>query len=436
MKGIWRPIWIISVVFGLGFLTWGTKLEAAEKIKIGVFGPMSFLQGEHAWYGASIAAEEINQEGGVQLGKEKRPIELIKVETNELVSIPDATLAIERAITVDKVDFLVGGYRSEAAIAMQEIAANYRKIFVVPPCGHPEVVKRIKTDYEKYKYVFRVGGSSVNGIKLTWPHLKHVGDTIKKELGIEKPKVAILAVKVMWPTPFITLVKKLSPSEGMEIVGEWRPSPKATDLTAELTGIKAAGAHIIFTCLGGPVNVVYGRQWGELEIPAASVGYAVETSGLSYWKNTGGKANYEATGGLFARVESTPRAVPFYDKFVKISKGDSPTQSAATYDGVWVIKEAVEKAGTLDSDHVVAEMEKTDFLGSAARIVFTGKDAGEPHDVKFGPGLTTGFGLQWQDGELVCFWPPVDGSYHGIVYKGTRPYKLPPRVTQYWKGKK
>ncbi len=436
MKRIFMSVLIIGAIVGLGLLPWGTKLEAKEKIKIGVFGPMAFLQGEHIWYGASIAAEEINEEGGVQLGKKKLPIELIKIETNELVSIPDATLAIERAITVDKVDFLVGGYRSEAAIAMQEIAAKYKKLFVVPPCGHPEVVKRVRTNYEKYKYVFRVGGSSANGIKLTWPHLKHVGKTIREELGIEKPKIAILAVKVMWPTPFMNLVKKLSPTEGMEVIGEWRPSPKATDLTAELTGIKAAGAHIIFTCLGGPVNVVYGRQWGELAIPAASIGYAVETSGLSYWQNTGGKANYEATGGLFARVEATPRAIPFYDKFVKVSGGDSPTQTAATYDGVWVIKEAIEKAGTLDSDAMVVAMEKTDFLGSAGRIVFTDKNADEPHDVKFGPGFTTGFGVQWQEGKLACFWPPVDGSYHGIVYEGAKPYQLPPRVIEYWKGKK
>ena len=159
---------ILTVCLVVGFMAFAfpSQSRAAESIKIGVFGPMAFLQGKHAWYGASMAAEEVNKAGGVLVGKDKRPVELIKVETNELVSLPDAILSIERAINVDKVDFLVGGYRSEAAIAMQEVAVNHKKIIIFSPCGHPDVVKRVKTNYKKYKYIFRVGGSSVNGIKL------------------------------------------------------------------------------------------------------------------------------------------------------------------------------------------------------------------------------------------------------------------------------
>ena len=91
----------------------------AEPIKFGIVGPMAFIQGEDAWNGASLAAEEINAAGGVQVGAVKRPIQLVKVDTNEILNVADASNALERAITRDKIDFAVGGFRSEAALAMQ-----------------------------------------------------------------------------------------------------------------------------------------------------------------------------------------------------------------------------------------------------------------------------------------------------------------------------
>lgn len=435
MKKLLTNSLIVSLI-GLLIAICGPKPVAGESVKIGVLGPMGHMPGEHCWYGAVIAAEEINKAGGILVGKVKRPIELIKIDTNELAAIPDAILAVERAITVNKVDFLVGGYSSEAIIAMEDTVVRNKKIWLVSPGGHPEVVKRVRTDYERYKYIFRaIAGTPTGVVKICVPLLEMVGNSVRRELGAKRPKIAILAVKVMWPDGFIKEAKEYAISTGMDIVGEWRPSHLSTDLTAEFTAIKAAGAHIIFSCMGGPVNIVYGKQWGELKIPAASVGWSVEASDLGYWKATKGEANDELTASIFAPVQVTPRAVPFYDKFVKLAGGRSPTQSACTYDGVWVMKEAIERAGTLDSDVVVAKLEKTDFLGAQGRMVYSGLDSVEPHSVVYGPEYFHGFGVQWQDGELVCVWPPADGSYHGKIYQGIKKYRLPQRVVEYWKGK-
>ncbi len=73
---------------------------------------------------AVMAAEEINAKGGVQVGDKKLPIELVKVDSNEFVSLPDATNAAELAISRHKVNFLVGGFRTEAVLVMQDIAMD------------------------------------------------------------------------------------------------------------------------------------------------------------------------------------------------------------------------------------------------------------------------------------------------------------------------
>ena len=59
-------VWGIAVAFFLvttmSFSAWGAK-----KIKIGVIGPMKYVQGKSNWNGALMAAEEINAKGGVQV---------------------------------------------------------------------------------------------------------------------------------------------------------------------------------------------------------------------------------------------------------------------------------------------------------------------------------------------------------------------------------
>ena len=125
--------------------------HAQGTIKIAILGPMAFVQGENHWAGAEMARDEINKAGGIDVGGKRRQIELIRGDTNEIQSIPDATNAIERVITREKADFLIGGFRSEAVLAMQEVAADYKKIFLGAGSAHPQLGVRVEQSYERYK---------------------------------------------------------------------------------------------------------------------------------------------------------------------------------------------------------------------------------------------------------------------------------------------
>ncbi len=398
-------------------------------VKIGVVGPMTFIQGEHHWYGAQLAAEEINAAGGVMVGNEAYQIKLVKVDSNEIISVTDAANAIERTITVDKVDFIVGGFRTEAVTPMQEIAMDYGRIFLCCGSSTKELCDKVGDDYDRYKYWFRV--TPINSTylgKVDFMLLGMVAEELKAECGIEVPKVAILAEKLEWAEDIVAAAQVLLPvMYGMEVVGTWRPSDTATEVTAELTAIEAAGAHIIFTTFSGPVGIPYARQWGEMQIPAASVGINVEAQKEGFWDATGGYGEYETTMNTYAPgVKITDQTIDFGERFVE-DVGEFPTYCAGTYEALYVLKDAIEAAGTLDSDAVIVELEKTDYTGTAGRIVFD-----ENHDVVWGPGYVTGLGVQWQDGEMECVWPPADGSWEGVVYEGAVTYELPPWVIEAW----
>jgi branched-chain amino acid transport system substrate-binding protein len=420
-----KRIFILAMVFLFGMASF--TIAFGQEIKIGVAGPMAFVQGQHHWYGAEFATEEVNAKGGVLVGNKKLPIKLVKIDTNEILNVPDAASAIERAITRDKVDFLMGGFRTEAVFAMQDVAMDYKKIFIGCGAAHPELCTRVAKDYNKYKYWFRLTPiNSLFLLKVDLLLVETVANTIRKELGIATPKVAILAEKAVWADPIVGLGKTNLPKMGMEVVGEWRPSNTATDVTAELSAINASGAQMIFTTLSGPVGIPYAKQWGELKIPAASVGINVESQKKGFMEATGGMGNYEMTQNTLARIEITPATIPFYDKFTA-RVGEFPTYNAGTYDAVLILAAAIERAKTLDSDKVVTELEKNDTLGAPGRQVFT-----KEHDITWGPGYVTATGTQWQDQKLMCVWP-VD--WQGLTYKGAVKYKIPPWVVEKWKKK-
>ncbi len=69
-----------------------------------------------------MAAEEINAKGGIQVGNKKMKIQLIKADSNEVLDPTAAANAMERLMTKDKVDFVLGGFRTEAVLPMQDIA--------------------------------------------------------------------------------------------------------------------------------------------------------------------------------------------------------------------------------------------------------------------------------------------------------------------------
>ncbi len=404
-------------------------------IKIGVIGPMTFIQGEQHWCGAKMAADEINEAGGIVVGNVTMPIELVQFDSNEMLSVPDAAAAMEKAVIVDKVDFLVGGFRTEAVLPMQDIAMDHHKIFLGCGAAHPDLCVRVAEDYDRYKYWFRVVPLNSDYLGLVnFMNLEMVIKAIKDQTGIENVKVVLLMEKTVAVEVVVEAAHDLVPLMGVELVGEWRPSATATDVTAELSAIKDSGAHIILTFFSGPAGIVYAKQWCELEIPAASVGINAEAQKIGFWDATGGKGNYETTLNMYARVEQTEKSIPFWDKFIA-ETGEFPTYNAGTYEALFILKDAIERAGTLDPDAIVIELENTDYYGTPGRMVFMTTDSITPHDIKWGPGYVTAIGTQWQDGELLCVWPPVDGSWNDITYEGTVAYKLPPWVIDYWKAK-
>jgi branched-chain amino acid transport system substrate-binding protein len=171
--------------------------------------------------------------------------------------------------------------------------------------------------------------------------------------------------------------------------------------------------------LTGSSGTTFARQWGELQIPCAPIGLNNHAQSTAIVEGTSTKMNYLATGALVSYAGITDRTAPFFEKFIEQYK-EYPGYGSTSYDAVWIYKEAVEKAGTLDSDKVVTWLEMTDFAGASNRILFGGSNTPFPHDLL--SSQTKGYAImpmvQWLNGEQVCTWPSD--------LKGSQKYQIPP----------
>ena len=441
---------ITLIVFSLCLISPISGAQAADNIiKIGVIGPMKFIAGEQPWKGAQMAAEAINAAGGVKVKGVPHKIELVQADDNCLASVADASNAMERLITVNKVNFVTGGFRTEAVTAQQEIAANYKTIFMGNGGGlTPSLAERVATNYDRYKYYFMgwIPSDIFGVIMLTGAEgpLR----AIQSQLGIKQPKVALLLDKAAWTEPILKKAEEVFPKMGAEIVGVWRPGFSASSVVAEMSAIKTAGAHLIFAVNAGPAGNPTSVSWGELKVPAAMVGCNLEAMMPRHWESTKGLCEYSETTTIWARAKITEKTIPFFDAYLK-RYGEDPNYFAGVgHDNIYIFKEAIENAGTIESDAVVAALEKTNYIGTTGRIEYTPRGSRLPHTVIWGPKHVPYLCSQWRNGKIMAVWPDgnevgpalqaigAPSGWKGVKYEGTVKYELPPWMVEYWKSKK
>jgi branched-chain amino acid transport system substrate-binding protein len=279
----------------------------------------------------------------------------------------------------------------------------------------------VVADYDTYKYIFR--GTPINDYFLlnnTMIMLGMVGEGIKGALtaqgaAVTTPRVAIFAEELSWADPIVAGVTQLVAGLGYQLVYTARVPDDAssTVVATHLSAIEAAQTHIIFTIISGPVGLTYGMQMGVLQVPAMSVGINVEAQDPAYWVNTDGGASHQITLTTYTpNIRPTAKTGPFIDKFLALSGGMFPAYTAASYDIVFTLKEAIEAVG-LGTDELIAYLENP----ANARVGTAGITAVYPdglpapflrHDVMYGPTWVTGIGGQWLDGEIVGVWPKAE----------------------------
>jgi branched-chain amino acid transport system substrate-binding protein len=383
-------------------------VQAAKPIVLGLPLSTAFLYGWAAERGFKLAVEEINAKGGVNVGGQKRPFAVEVIDTRDLepgVPVSEALLAVEKLILDKKADFILGGpVRSEAALAAMSLLSKYKKVSIVTtgvltPAYHAQVAK----NYDKFKYSFRIHGEAKN---LVGEMFANFGE-LKKKHGFNN--LFIIAQDVSHARGAAKVMEKVAKKVGWNVTGVEIYPTGATDFSMGLLKARRTKSEIINIWMDMPESAILLKQWYEMKLPALPFGStlaAAEQPG--FWKATDGKGEYtlcNVVNAGNAPSEATPWTMKFYNAYAK-RWGVAPEGlgTSSSYMAVYVLRDAIERAGSLNSDKVVTELEKTDIMGVYGRLRFDPKSHQviPAKDPKEG---AVGSILQWQNGKRVVVYP-------------------------------
>ncbi len=399
-----------AVLLSFGFMNCGKKKDSGNPIVIGLPTSLGLLEGSESYNAVMLAVDEINKAGGVTVGGVKRPFKIEKIDIRDGlpgVRVPEALLGIEKIILEKKpVSLIVGPFRSEALMASMDIIAKHKIPMLGTIAMTPGSEAKIKKDPQKYKYIFRVSLNVIYWAKL----LGGTMQTLKKEFGVNK--VFLMNQDVAWARGTANAMKKkYFEKTGWNVVGHEQFPTGSQDFSTALKKAKTAGAEVLFVTFDMPESGILVKQWKNMKVPSLIAGFISPMAGEVAWKtfdkNIGGLLNAIFELGNIPSDKYAP-AKKFYDAYrakygKNIQAGHGP---APSYESVYILKEAIERANSTDADKIVAELEKTDRKGVMGRIKF---DSG--HQVIYGldPAKTAVAAFfQWKnDGKRKIFYPPV-----------------------------
>ena len=255
----------------------------------------------------------------------------------------------------------------------------------------------------KYKYVFRVSADA----KFFVGNLLSLMAFMGKEYGFNK--VFIMNQDVAWARATAGIMSKiLKGTLKWQVLGQERFPTGAGDFTAALTKARVSGAQVILPVFDMPQSGILIKQWKAMKVPAVMAGFISPLTGPDAWRTFDGKiggvvnAIFELGNIPSARYPASKR---FYDdyraKFGKsIQAGHGP---APAYASVYLLKEAIEKANSLDPDAIVDALRAADTLSVMGRIKFT-------------KGNQAIYGNNTQTSAVGCFFQWTEDGKRRIVY--------------------
>jgi len=421
-----------------------TRGQFVGQIKIGVIGPVGLPHWSPAGMkeASEMAADEINAAGGVHLADGDYEVVLVFGD-EKAYPTPDpagAALEMERLISVEGCEFIMGGFRSEVTGAMIEVAMDYETPFFINGAFTDELISgTVAVNYERYKYLFRV--NPVNSDILIH-NIAGAAQTILAtkllpffghDLGGPNPqvKVAVIMEDLAWTeTMYFYLTHPavypavLGPYANVTYAG--RIPDGATDCSPWLMDVIASEASLLIHIFSGVTGVPFIMQWGAMNVQALPLGINVMAQLQTHWDTTGGACEYE---GILDFVGTRTPIIPgvtevFWDNFVGRT-GVWPIYTAfGAYNGMCFLAEALEATGTKDKDALVAHLEDPAYetTGLTGKFKYT-----QYHDVystEFGPFWTEGYMrpmvVQWLAGRMEVVFP-IDQVY-------TKKWAIPPWI--------
>ena len=361
-------VWGLIAVMLLSANAWSFGRKTV--VKVGINAPITGdipKVGEGTKYAAQMWLEDIEKAGGIEIGGQKYPVELV-IEDNE-AKAESAVKANTKMITEDEVLVIVGPQSSKQAVPAGDVCNNYETPMITPWSTNPDTTK-------DRPFVFR-------GCFLDPFQGPVLANFITEEFGFTKAAV-LYDVASDYPKGLAEFFKQAwEKMHGSGSVVAFESfTTKDTDFSSQLSKINKSGAQVLFTPqyynevalivqqaheLGWTGPIVGSDSWGSAETVTLC---GKDCYGLFF------SSHYAAAGAQGATKE-------FIERYEK-KYGYTPDDVAAlTWDSLRLVQAAIENTSELTGDiktdrqavrHSMTKIRN--FMGITGNMTFT--EEGDP----------------------------------------------------------
>jgi branched-chain amino acid transport system substrate-binding protein len=325
---------------------------AADTIKVGailaVTGPASFL-GAPESRTLEMLTEELNAKGGIN-GKK---IQLIIKDSG---ASPEKAISFaKQLIEEEKVFAIIGPSTSGETMAIKNIAEENKTILL--SCAAAEVIVNPLA-----KYVFKVAPRDSYAVEKIYHQMKKMGIS----------RIGVLSSNTGFGKAGKEQLEKYAPEHGITIALSEVYDKSATDLTAEVTKLKAANVQAVVNWSIEPAQAIVIKNARQIGLTApifqshgfANIQYAraagVAAEGVIF------PASRIVVADLLADKHPQKAVVVAYkNAYESKFKEDVSTFGGHGYDALMILAKAIQTAGT-DREKVRSAIENLKgFVGTA-----------------------------------------------------------------------
>ncbi len=299
----------------------------------------------------------------------------------------------ERLFNQEKVYAIIGSYNSVVTKPASFVAEMQGKIFM---CGCSSSAALTERDF---KYFFRMAPTDKTESHEFVEFMKWANET----MGTDLHTVGLIYENTEFGKHAADEGKAAAKEAGFDVVADVPFNPGATSMDSKVQTLKSADPDVVFgACLGGDYTL-WARTMKQFDwLPKAALNYCTGYQDPMITKQLGDDANYFVGGMGYAPqfAHLMPDEAPVEEIYKEKTNPNVPFDSDSIQKAVamFILAQAIEKAGTLDYDTVAKTLHENVW---ESPLSLGGK-------VKFAPG--------GQNIRARSFLTQLQGGEYTIIY--------------------
>lgn len=366
-----------------------------------ISGPLALL-GEESWRGANLAAQELNENGGID-GREVRLVQADVPDVNA------ATAEARRTLDNQGLDLAIGTYSSSLALAGSEVYARGGGTYVELGAITNEFNTR------GYESVWRTNPPAATFAEVQVDFITEwVAPAL--ELSVDEVDVLMVHEDSSYGSSVARSAEEIAQEAGITNIAYAPYNAEATDLSSTVLNIQQAAPDVVIAVSYASDAILLARQMQEngVVVPAF-IGTGGGHTLAGFGETLGEAADYTFNVD-FTQYAVNPEATPGLEEFLELyeaeySEDPASGHSLANYMGARVVFNVLAETGGDTSADAFGEA----MAAYSAEFGSTATGWGVSFDENGQNTEAAPYVMQWRDGVHETVWPETVATLEPVL---------------------